>query len=58
MSIYHYVNGQKVVLWEQYLEPVCTYTASNEDFSLAALYEDMIKETINTFTKSLKKLNA
>ena len=55
MSIYHYVNGQKVVLWEQYLEPVCTYTASDEDFSLAALYEDMIKETINTFTKSLKK---
>lgn len=51
-QIYHYVKGQKIILWNRVLSPVCTYKAENLD--LADLYENMITETIKSFPDSFK----
>lgn len=53
ITIYHYSDGKKEVLWEKFLDPVCDYKA--EDLNVTDLYANMIKGTIRTFNASMKK---
>lgn len=53
-TIYHYKDGVKNVLWNRYLKPVCTYRAEDGSLDVSDLYNNMIRETINSFSESLK----
>lgn len=53
-TIYHYKNGIKNILWNKYLKPKCTYRAEDGSLIVSDLYNNMIKETINSFSESLK----
>lgn len=54
-SIYAYENREKKMLWNHILTPECNYRATDEDFSEAALYKNMVHTTIGTFAENLKK---
>ncbi len=55
-SIYHYNRqGERIVLWSRYLDPICTYKAEDSSFSLHSLYQQMISDTIASFPDALKK---
>lgn len=56
-TIYHYQNREKIILWDRYLNPKCTYKAEDKSLIISDLYENMIKETIRSFPESLKKNN-
>lgn len=53
MTIYHYVNGEKTVLWDKLLDAKCTYRAEN--LKVTDLYDNMIVQTLESFDESLKK---
>lgn len=46
--IYVFENGQKTILWEGYLPADSNYTATDEEFSITALYKNMIHTTIDS----------
>ena len=46
--IYMFENGQKTILWDGYLPADSNYTATDEEFSVTALYKNMIHTTIDT----------
>lgn len=54
-SIYIYENGNRKMLWNHTLDSKCNYRATDEDFSEAALYRNMVHSTIGSFTENLKK---
>ena len=51
-QVFHFVAGEKKILWNRYLVPKCTYTAKEGEFSSSDLYESMVLETISTFENS------
>ncbi len=53
MTIYHYVNREKNILWDRLLDAKCTYKA--EDLNVTDLYDNMITKTLESFDESLKK---
>lgn len=53
-TIYHYENGQKIILWNKYLDPKTTYRAEENALVVKDLYRNMIMETIRSFPESLK----
>lgn len=53
-TIYHYLNGQKKILWNKYLKPKCTYKAKEDALVISDLYKNMVEETIRSFPESLK----
>ena len=53
-TIYHYLNGQKKILWNKYLKPKCTYKAKEDALVIPELYKNMVEETIRSFPESLK----
>lgn len=55
-DVYHYVGDQKTMLWSKYLEPVCKYSCPDSEFRVYDLYTNMVRQTIETFVSSLKKL--
>ncbi len=54
-TIYHYQDGKKIILWNKYLTPKCTYKAEADSLDIDDLYKNMITETIRSFPESLKK---
>ncbi len=53
VKIYHYVNSEKVVLWNKTLAPKCTY--KSEHMNVSDLYDNIIEKTLESMTESLKK---
>lgn len=53
VTIYHYVQKEKKILWNKLLEPKCTYKA--ETLKISDLYDNMIKKTLESFDEELKK---
>ena len=53
VTIYHYVQKEKKILWNKLLEPKCTYKA--EKLKISDLYDNMIKETLESFEIELKR---
>lgn len=53
VTIYHYVQKEKKILWNKLLEPKCTYEA--ETLKISDLYDNMIKKTLESFDEELKK---
>lgn len=53
--VYHYIGGKQEILWDKYLDPVCKYSCPDSEFSVYVLYTNMVRQTIETFTSSLKK---
>lgn len=52
------IKGTQVTnLWQGDLEPVCNYTSTDEDFSEADLYNNMVIHTIDTFVSTMKNNN-
>lgn len=49
---FHFVGGEKKVLWDRYLLPKCTYTDKEGEFASSELYKSMVLETITTFENS------
>lgn len=56
-TIYHYLNEQKIILWDKYLKPKSTYKAEDNSLVVSDLYKNMIEETIRSFPESLKSHN-
>ena len=48
-------NGTPTRIWEGDLPPVCNYTASDDDFEVEKLYNNMVVHTIDTFVSNMKK---
>lgn len=46
--IYVFEHGQKTILWDGYLPAECNYRATDNEFSVKALYKNMIHTTIDT----------
>ncbi len=53
-TIYHYENNQKMILWNRYLNPKCTYRAEENSLVITDVYKNMVTETIRSFPESLK----
>lgn len=53
VKIYHYVNSEKVVIWNKTLAPKCTY--KSEHMNVSDLYDNIIEQTLESMTESLKK---
>lgn len=54
-TVYYAENGQRVPLWSKYLDPVCDYSAPEDDFNANDLYGRMVINTIDTFVETMKK---
>lgn len=48
-------GGTTTRLWEGNLQPVCNYTATDANFKLEDLYNNMVVHTIDTFVSTMKK---
>ena len=54
--IYNYDrDGNEHIFHDKYLEPKSTYNAEANDLDVSAVYDNMVTETIRSFSESLKK---